>query len=115
MSAYQMYRRKMQVNVRRAEALQFLLQERSFPRSFAHTIGEVETCLRGLTRHALPLKIAQNLLKTVNSVKPEKLEQDQLHSFIDDLQLGLNELHKSIYSTYYSAHASETKPAAVTT
>ncbi|MBI3561630.1 MAG: alpha-E domain-containing protein [Gammaproteobacteria bacterium] len=112
LSAYQMYRRKMQVNVRRAEALRFLLQERSFPRAFAHTVGEVEFCLRSLPHNTQPLKIARGLLATVNSVKPEKLQQAELHQFIDSLQLTLNELHDCIYSTYFSAQASEPKPQA---
>jgi uncharacterized alpha-E superfamily protein len=111
MSAYQMYRRKMQVNVRRAETLQFLLQERSFPRSFAHTIGEVEICLGNLPRFTQPLKIARQVLKLVNAAKPELLEQAQLHEFIDDLQLGLSELHNAIYSTYFAVQSNEPKPA----
>lgn len=114
MSGYQMYRRKMQVNVRRAETLQFLLQERSFPRSFAHTVGEVENCLGNLPRYTQPLKIARQVLKLVNSAKPEQLAQEQLHKFIDDLQLGLSELHNAIYTTYFAAQASDLKSAATT-
>lgn len=107
MSAYQMYRRKMQSNVRRAEAIQFLLQERTFPRSFSHTMVQVEDCLGGLPRYQQPLKIVRHLLKIANSAKPEELAQDQLHKFIDDLQLGLNELHNAIYATYFSMEAFE--------
>lgn len=110
LSGYQMYRRKMQVNVQRAETLQFLLQERTFPRSFAHTVGEVENCLGNLPRYQQPLKIARQLLKMANSAKPEQLAQDQLHKFIDELQLGLNELHNAIYTTYFAMPPFEPRP-----
>ena len=50
LTGYQMYRRHMQVAVRRIEVLQFLLQNRQFPRACYHCLGEAEACLRDLPR-----------------------------------------------------------------
>jgi uncharacterized alpha-E superfamily protein len=101
LTAYQMYRRIIQVRVRRSDVLKFLLQERRFPRAFYHAICEVETCLADMPRNKACLAEVHRLQKTVLSANPEKLKQDELHDFIDHLQLGLQHVHNSITDTYF--------------
>lgn len=43
-----MYRRSMQVRVRRSEVLRFLLQSEEFPRAFRYCVGSVEQSLNVL-------------------------------------------------------------------
>lgn len=50
LTAYQMYRRTIQVRVRRKDVLKFLLKDKQFPRSFFHNLLEVKSCLQGLPR-----------------------------------------------------------------
>jgi uncharacterized alpha-E superfamily protein len=101
LTAYQMYRRTIQVRVSRPDVLRFLLQERRFPRAFYHTLCEVESCLNNLPHHHAPLKRLQKLQKLVCNADPAELKQDQLHEFIDTLQLGLAEIHGAIDETYF--------------
>ncbi|MDR9435873.1 MAG: alpha-E domain-containing protein [Thiohalophilus sp.] len=101
LTAYQMYRREMRIRVRRPDVLRFLLQERRFPRALYHTICEVENCLQHLPHNDKPLKTLTALQKKVLSAKPEKLMQEELHSFVDTLQLGLAKLHQDISASYF--------------
>jgi uncharacterized alpha-E superfamily protein len=101
LTAYQMYRRAMQVRVRRPDVLRFLLQERCFPRSFYHAICEAEACLRQLPRPAAPLVPLHELQDKVRGAKPDLLRQDELHSFIDELQLGLIRVNDAIVAAYF--------------
>jgi len=101
MSAYQMYRRELQVRVRRADVLRFLFQHPHFPRAFYHCVGEVEQCLANLPRNDAPLRVVAHLKRIVTEASPESLSQDELHAFIDDLQLGMIDLNEQINQTYF--------------
>ncbi|HSJ48080.1 MAG TPA: alpha-E domain-containing protein [Gammaproteobacteria bacterium] len=101
LTAYQMYRREMRLRVRRPDVLAFLLQERRFPRAFYHTLCEVENCLASLPHNEKPLESLARLQKKVLNAKPQKLHQEELHKFIDQLQLGLARLHNQIAATYF--------------
>lgn len=101
LTAYQMYRRQMRLRVRRPDVLAFLLQEKHFPRAFYHTLCEVENCLAGLPHNEKPLESLARLQKKVLNAKPQKLHQEELHKFIDQLQLGLARLHNQIAASYF--------------
>lgn len=103
LTGYQMYRRIVQVKVRRPDVLKFLLQEQKFPRAFYHAICEVETCVEHLPRHKNTIKTIRDLQNTVLSANLEKLKQDELHKFIDKLQLGIINVNKEIVETYFPA------------
>lgn len=101
LTAYQMYRRGARLRVRRPEVLRFLLQEKRFPRAFYHAVCEVEDCLRVLPHNDKPLKQLAGVQRKVLRAKPEKLKQEQLHEFIDQLQRGLAGVHGEIAATYF--------------
>ena len=105
LTAYQMFRRQVQQPVRRSLVLEFLFKDRNFPRALYHCLGEVEGCLRQLPRHDNPLGTINRLQRLVAEASPEGLTQQQLHEFIDDLQLGLGEVHTTIYETYFAGVA----------
>lgn len=101
LTAYQMYRREMRLRVRRPDVLAFLLQERRFPRAFYHALCEVESCLHNLPHSEKPLEALARLQKKVLGAKPQRLRQDELHKFIDQLQLGLAKVHGQIAACYF--------------
>ena len=101
LTAYQMYRREMRLRVRRPDVLAFLLQERRFPRSFYHAVCEVESCLRNLPHSEKPLVALARLQKKVLGARPQRLRQEELHKFIDQLQLGLAKVHGQIAGMYF--------------
>jgi uncharacterized alpha-E superfamily protein len=101
LTAYQMYRRVIRIRVRRPDVLNFLLQEQKFPRAFFHTLCEVEICLGNLPRSQETIVHVGELKQTVLSANPDKLEQNELHEFIDVLQLGLYRIHQDITGAYF--------------
>jgi len=101
LTAYQMYRRTIQVRVRRPDVLRFLFQERHFPRAFYHAVCEVEGCLQELPRNEEALAALGILQKKVLAAKPARLKQERLHKFIDDLQKGLAHVHMTVDKTYF--------------
>ncbi len=101
LTAYQMYRRTIQVRVRRPDVLKFLLKDKKFPRSFFHALLEVKSCLRHLPRSEEAITLLNDVGKKVLRADQAVLRQDELHLFIDELQLGLAELSKMITHTYF--------------
>jgi len=101
LTGYQMYRRVVRFRIRRPDVLMFLLQEQRFPRSFYHAVREVEGCLLELPHHKDPVAEVKTLQDKVLKADPTKLKQEQLHRFIDRLQIGLAKVHNSIDKTYF--------------
>jgi uncharacterized alpha-E superfamily protein len=104
LSAYQMYRQHGRLRVQGADVLKFLLCNEEFPRSFYYCLEHSGYCLKGLPRHATPLRALKGLLRLVEKADLHALalSKDSLHAFIDELQRGLNELHESIHAVYFS-------------
>ncbi len=101
LTGYQMYRRIVQVRVRRPDVLRFLLQERAFPRAFYHAICEAQASLVNLPRNHDSLEKLEKLQQFVLKSNPETLKQNDLHEYIDELQLGLSQIHDSIVDAYF--------------
>lgn len=101
LTAYQMYRRDVRLRIRRPDVLKFLLQEELFPRALYHTLREVENCLTTLPRNEKPLQLTTRLQRSLLTAKPQELKQEKLHDFMDELQLGLINIHNSIHTTYF--------------
>ena len=101
LTGYQAYRRALQVRVNRPDVLKFLLKQKKFPRSFYHALLEVKSCLKNLPRNEELIKQVNELGKTVLRVDQAILKQDELHQFIDELQLSLGRLHKGIAHHYF--------------
>ena len=101
LTGYQMYRRTVQERVSRPYVLKFLLKEKQFPRSFFHTLLEVKSCLQNLPRNEEPIALLNEIGKKVLRADQAILKQDELHRFIDELQLGLADLNSLIPDTYF--------------
>lgn len=102
LSAYQTYRRRMQVRVQRAEVLRFLLQDVEMPRSFHYCLRKLEADLFLLPRHHAPIETARRLKDVIAEAVPEGLGQSELQHFNDRLQVGLIDLDGQIRETYFS-------------
>ena len=103
LTAYQMYRRKMQVRVRRADALQFLLLDDEFPRAFYHCVVTVDECLQKLPRADEPRRQLARVARLASNADSDRLasSNESLHEFLDELQLGLVDVHNSMRKTYF--------------
>lgn len=96
-----MYRQSRQVRVTRTEVLRFLLQDPDFPRSVLHCIGSVELGATRLPRNDSVLRHSGRLKRTLIEADVGRLRQEELHSFVDGLQLTLGELHSEITHTWF--------------
>lgn len=101
MSAYQMYRREVRVRINRQDVLEFLLLECRFPRSLLHSIEQVEYSLAELPHNKASKDRTRNLRSYLLNANPSKLTQEQLHEFIDDIQLGLIEINSKLSESYF--------------
>jgi uncharacterized alpha-E superfamily protein len=101
MTAYQMYRRKMQVQVQRSEVLRFLFLDRQFPRSFLRCLDAIGESLATLKNPRDSVDYLKGLIAKVEGTAVEELRHDDLHAFIDELQLALIKLHEQIAQTYF--------------
>lgn len=132
LTAYQMYRQQVRLRVRGPDVLRFLLKDPLFPRSIYHCLLAMEECLAGLPGNTDSLENLSRLKETVitapvhdladhgmhpttagqtqtgqsqiqtQSVEPSLLAHQNLHTFIDDLQIGLSQLHEQIAATYFT-------------
>jgi uncharacterized alpha-E superfamily protein len=101
LTAYQMYRREMRLRIRRPDVLKFLLLEERFPRSLLHTLQEVGRCVQTLPNYADAKTEIERVEKMLMDANPQSLIQDKLHHFIDDVQLGINQVFNTLEETYF--------------
>ncbi|MGB5324005.1 MAG: alpha-E domain-containing protein [Pseudomonadales bacterium] len=100
LSAYQMYRLSVRRKVTPESVLNFLIKSTVFPRSIAHNLQEMETCIQKLSNHQQPLSLIQKLLVKLNEVPISEIQRDKLHEFIDELQKATARIHESINQTW---------------
>lgn len=102
LSAYQMYRQQVRVRVNGPDVLKFLLQGEYFPRAVAFCLRQLEICLRKLPRHDAALAALAALRQKLNAAAVPELAREGLHEFIDEVQVGLGELHDQIAAAYFA-------------
>ena len=101
-SGFQMYRQHVRRRVNGALVIQFLLQDKQFPRAIAHALGEVETSLANLPRNELPLRFIAQVKRHVQDAKVETLlKPEELHQFLDQIQMEMAETHASIVDNWF--------------
>jgi uncharacterized alpha-E superfamily protein len=96
-----MYRRTMQVQVKRQEVLRFLFRDPLFPRAVMHCLDAVEESLGTLKNPADALKSVRTAVRKIERVRVDRLGQSALHDFVDDLQLSFNRIHEAVAATYF--------------
>jgi uncharacterized alpha-E superfamily protein len=101
MTAYQMYRRSTQIRVQRGPVLGFIFRSPRFPRSLRWCIDHTRTCLERLPRNEASLRVNGRLARTLDAAELDGFSQKELHDFIDELQLGIAELHGEIAQTWF--------------
>ncbi len=101
LSAYSIYRRRIDVRVDRSSILEFLFHDKLFPRSLAHCIASVEESVGMLANSPSPLKSLRVIENKLNKQNLEKLKLDTLHAFIDEIQLGIRRFHNALEKQYF--------------
>jgi uncharacterized alpha-E superfamily protein len=95
----------MQVRVRRSDVLRFLFKNGEFPRSIMHSLIQAEAIASGLGHNESVLRVLGRLKRLVQGTDVAALTQQELHGFVDDIQLGLIELHDELVGSYFRFEA----------
>jgi uncharacterized alpha-E superfamily protein len=109
LAGYQMYRRYVHVRVRGVEVLRFLLQDSHFPRAIYHCLNQVEMCLRNLPMNEAPQYALVKAQRMVRNARVEKIVNDNLNDYINQLQLAFIDIHAELTSSYFEGK--EVSPA----
>lgn len=102
LSALLMYRKHVRSRVNSGDVFDYLLKDRSFPRSVGHCIEELADCIQklpfseGLTDN---LSLLEN---DVQSIETRQLNPGQLHEFLDTIQSRLGIAHDQIVATWFT-------------
>ncbi|MCP4865647.1 MAG: alpha-E domain-containing protein [Alteromonas sp.] len=101
LTAYQMYRQEMRIRINRADVLEFLINNKQFPRSLQHGLMQIGKCLLELPNSDSISQQVEALSEELQKLDTHELTQDRLHEVIDDIQLGVVKLHQAIDSQYF--------------
>ena len=104
LTGYQMYRQQVRLRVRGPDVLRFRLQDRHFPRAVARSLESLSWELQSLPRHDRALAAVALVRADVLEADVQSLARspDDLHAFIDELQIGFNNIHDAIAATYFA-------------
>ena len=101
LTAYQMYRQEMRIRINRADVLEFLINNKQFPRSLQHGLMQIGKCLLELPNSQSISQQVEALSEELQKLDTHELTQDRLHEVIDDIQLGVVKIHQYINSQYF--------------
>jgi uncharacterized alpha-E superfamily protein len=101
LTAYQMYRRCTQIRVQRGPVLRFIFTSPRFPRSVRWCIEHIRIGLERLPRNEASLRVNARLARALDAAEIERLSQQALHDFVDELQLGIADLHNEVAETWF--------------
>ena len=101
-SAYQMYRQYVKHRVNAEDVVGFLLMNVDFPRSVAHTMGELAKLLVAMPKSGRVSRQVRRVRRLLNRAEiGDLLEKDGLLQFIDDLQVQIAAIHGKITDTWF--------------
>ncbi|MGQ0700989.1 MAG: alpha-E domain-containing protein [Panacagrimonas sp.] len=101
LTAYQMYRRHVRARVNRTGVLRFLLQNREFPRSVMFCFGTIGSSLPHLPQNRNVERTLWRARALVQDASIDRLVEKGLSEFIDEIQVGLGEMHEAFVQAYF--------------
>lgn len=102
LSAYQMYRQNVLERVNGEDVVCFLLQDKLFPRAVSSCLESLKESLGVLTNNEEALRAIAAVQRRIDSVDiKEILEKEDLHEFIDNIQLDIAAIHHEINKAWF--------------
>lgn len=105
LSGYQMYRLKTRERVHGAGVVRFLLADDHFPRACVCCLRRAEEVLHRLPNSLPLLRRVARMRRAIHHTEFESLGQDELHGFIDRLQLSLARTNDELARIYFAGHS----------
>jgi len=106
LSALGAYRRMIGPQVEKNAAVDFVFMEPIFPRSIRFCIRGIREELRPLSNNKNALRVTERSRRKIKDFQAADLTQDDLHLFIDEFQVIINDLHQSIAETWFLSGSS---------
>jgi uncharacterized alpha-E superfamily protein len=101
LSAGSAYRREVGPIVDRQAVVNFVFLAPGFPRSVKFCVREIRNELGKLSGSEEALKVVSRLSRRLNRLNKQEMTQAELHPFIDEFQVQLNNLHVVIQDTWF--------------
>lgn len=103
LTGFQMYRQHVRLRVRGPDVLRFLLQDQRFPRALACSIARIGRELQTLPGGQDAMCAAESCLQQLLQADVTRLAEapDELHAFIDQVQIAIHHLHRAIEDTWF--------------
>lgn len=101
LSATQAYHQLKGGNPQMAEIINFLYHDKSFPRSIAHCLHEIEDALQALPQPQAILRLVASIKTKLDNGNIKTLNVERLHEWIDVTQQYLDEIHHAIAQHYF--------------
>ena len=101
LSAFQTYRRLKAFHVYMPDVVDFLFQEKRFPRSVKHCLAEVEACLLLMPQNEKIMETIQLAQTNVSQHDTHITNMASLHEYIDLSQQYLGNIHNAIVAVYF--------------
>ncbi|MDD3761232.1 MAG: alpha-E domain-containing protein [Acidithiobacillus sp.] len=103
MSALEMYRQYVGVQVRSARAVEFLLRDSKCPRSVRSCLADMELALAYLPNAGIPAEALRRTRRRLDQLQLKELTPAVLHEYLDQVQKDLSMLHHTIENAYFRA------------
>ena len=101
LSAGSAYRREVGPIVDRHAVVNFVFLAPGFPRSVKFCVREIRNELGKLSGSEEALKVVSRLSRRLNRLNKQEMTQAELHPFIDEFQVQLNNLNVAIQDTWF--------------
>jgi uncharacterized alpha-E superfamily protein len=101
MSALGAYRRMIGPLVEKDAAVDFVFLEQTFPRSLRFCLQGIGEELGRLNNNNAALAVLDRTRRKLRNFSAESMDPEDLHRFIDELQLNINAQHQAIDSTWF--------------
>jgi uncharacterized alpha-E superfamily protein len=101
LSAGSAYRREVGPIVDRQAVVNFVFLAPGFPRSVKFCVREIRNELGKLSGSEEALKVVSRLSRRLNRLNKQEMTQAELHPFIDEFQVQLNNLNVAIQDTWF--------------
>lgn len=102
LSGYQAYRRIKHFEVSMPDVVDFLFNEKNFPRSILHCLGELEGCLVEMPNNKSVLKTVRLAQKSLAKKDEQTMSEEMLHTHIDLSQQFIGDINNAIIKQYFS-------------
>lgn len=105
LSAISTYRRQVGPLPEATQVVEFIFKEPTLPRSLQFCLNSIRGELKQLNNNDAALKALERARRRLKRFNPEKASWEELHQFIDDIQLDLYNLGETITQSWFQVES----------